>query len=330
MQKKMYSTPVVVLAIVGACLTLLMNCIFLGVTVVTSVTAAVESFRSENIYDAIEPYIEDGTIGGESGNEGGTKDDAEKDMEGVDPSTEALADIPTYTAEGTTVTYETETYQLTKKIGNSGAVLLNVKYPVISGIDEAKAAEINKALMDQAMVSADQYYLNVAERSKVEGDANGSIYIISEVNYQVTYLSNDFISVVYEDNYCPGNYSTQYMDMRSCNIDLNTGKSYELSEIVNADEDLADDFQDELDDKYQYNEVIEGISKEEYVAMLKGEKTDDGSFMGFYRTQDGLQLYVTFHYYGESTSVVGWLTAPYSLDDIKEYAKDSDLWTILQ
>lgn len=325
MRKKMYSTPVVVLTIIGACLTLIGNCVSVGVLVKKAATAIVSDYSLDDGYD-YEYYDEYGTDDSDVYG----SDLSEEDMEGVDPSTEALSEIPTYEAEGTTVTYQMESYQLQKKLGDNGMVLLDVQYPVILGTDDAQTDAINEMLKDQAMVSADNYYLNVAGQSNVKAGADGYIYIISEVTYQVTYLSNDFISVVFEDNYCAGDYDTHYIDMRTSNIDLTTGKSYELNQIVNADSDMAKDFQQRLDDKYQYNEVIYGIDTEEYTSMISGEKERDDSFMGFYRTEDGIQLYVTFHYFMDEGSSVGWFTAPYTFADMKSYQNDSDFWNIAQ
>lgn len=320
MRKKMYSTVVIVFAIIGVCLTVIGYGVTMGSAVKKAMSSVLTEFESET--DVFEEY--------EDGEHLPEHEYTEKDLEGVDPATEALADIPTYEAEGTTVSYVADGYQLRKQMNKNGVVLLDVKYPVLSGLSEEHADTINNIIKDQAMVSADNYYLNVEGRSKLTPGSDGVTYIISEVSYQVTYLSDDFISVVFEDCYCAGDYSMQYIDMRSCNINLKTGESYELSQIVNANEKLAEDFQEKLDDKYQYNDVIYGIDTEEYESMLSGEKEQDDSFMGYYRTEDGIQMYVSFHYFTQESSLVGWLTAPYSLEDLKPYQADSEFWNNAQ
>ncbi|MDD3403426.1 MAG: hypothetical protein PHQ72_08735 [Hespellia sp.] len=322
-KKNMYSTPVIVLAIIGACFAVIGNIAAIGSSVyrIVAVSREVSLYGDDHGTDA---WYDDY----DSYEDGDAEEYTEEDLKGVDPSTEALTGIESYEEEGTTVTVKSDSYSLYREAGDGGEIYFDVQYPVISGTDETLTETINQKIQGVAMVSADKYYLDVQGRSQIKAGEYGT-YIVSEVTYNITYLSNDFISVVFEDNYCKGDYNMHYIDMRSCNIDLKTGTVYDLGQTVSDQNDLAEDFQEELDDKYQTNEVIYGIDTAEYADMITGEPGPDDSFMGFYRTKDGVELFVTFHYITDDGYSVGWLTAPYSMDHIKDYQNDSTFWTIL-
>lgn len=325
-KKKMYSTPVIVLAIIGAIITMIINCVSIG-SFMKDTMRGIVGFSSDSVYDDFTDGYDDYS---DDFGDGYTDDYSEEDLEGVDPSTEALSEIEAYEADGVTVTYETKKYSLGKNVSDGGVIYFNIQYPALSGVEGADLEAINAALEDQAMVSADKYYLDPQGKANLEPGASGT-YVVSEVTYNVVYLTDDFISVVYEDRYCKGDESAQYIDMRACNIDLKTGTTYDLSQIVKGSDELSEDFQEALDDKYQTNEVIYGIPVEDYTEMLSGEETVDGSYMGFYRTEDGIEMFVTFHYYTEDGyGSVGWFTAPFTMDDMEDYKNDSDYWKIAQ
>lgn len=324
MKQKMYSKVIVVIAIVGASLIVLISC--------TSVFRSIDSFMNmavswleysdasgfEYHYDNTEPYEDSG------GNS--SEEYSEQDLEGVDASNERITDISSYTEDGTAITVEKENYTLKKRInGNSGIVYFDLKYPELSGIDAAYAENVNKVLKDMAYTTADSVYLNVGADKSLDG--NGT-YLVSEVTYNITYLSDDWISVVYEDNYCMGDPDMKYIDLRVCNINLKDGKSYELKDIIKGNSELAEDYQFSLDDRYQTNDVIYGIPVADYEKMLEGGTTEDGSCMGFFRTKDGLELFVSFDFYYEDNTgyVNGWFRVPYEVEDVKKYKSDSAFW----
>lgn len=129
--------------------------------------------------------------------------------------------------------------------------VLTVEYPVLTGTNEEPieyADQINAQLYDMAMDRVNYWHLTPNDEVKALQEEY-SIFC-SDVECDVTYHSQYLMSVSYKEIYAPISpvwymYSTQ----RAMNVDLLTGESYALRDVLRTDEDFVTLWVDKFNEK---------------------------------------------------------------------------------
>lgn len=115
--------------------------------------------------------------------------------------------------------------------------VITVEYPVLSGIGEEQADALNQIFYDTAMDKVNYWHLFPDDEVK-ELQEEYSIYS-SDVRCDVTFHSQYLVSVAFQETYAP--ISPVYYvhkTRRSANVNLMTGETYELSDIIQINDDF--------------------------------------------------------------------------------------------
>ena len=147
---------------------------------------------SDDIYDNDENN-------GNSGSDSQNKTD-ESSVSGVDK-------IEAYKADNLSYKVKNETYSFRDSEKTSTIIDFNVAYPQISGLKGKNADKINKTIKNCAMSTVDEIYTHPDEKIKQKVIEANTPALISYVKCKVTYATNEFISVVFEDTSARGEYS---------------------------------------------------------------------------------------------------------------------------
>lgn len=139
--------------------------------------------------------------------------------------------------------------------------VLTVEYPRLEGLDEEVQTQINQLLYDTAMDRVAYWHLEPSDEVKAFQEEFFSIFA-SDVNCDVTYHSQYLLSADYHEYYSAGNpvWMTNGTE-RALTLDLLTGESYELDDILEINSDFIrlwdKSLSDELDEEYADDEDIE-------------------------------------------------------------------------
>lgn len=141
--------------------------------------------------------------------------------------------------------------------------VLTVEYPILTGTEEEpieQVEQINAKLYDTAMDRVNYWHLQPdAEVQKLQ--ETYSIFS-SDVECDVTYHSQYLMSVSYKEIYAPINPVWYvYMTQRALTVDLLTGESYALKDVLRLNEDFVllwvDKFNEKLGKKMVASEDVD-------------------------------------------------------------------------
>ncbi len=232
-----------------------------------------------------------------------------------------------------------------------------IKYPKVKG-DLENADKINEAIRAVAMDTVDYYYNNPSKdavrqvKRMVEGD-NGNFgvsegadaLLTSTVEYAVTYNDDNLLSVCFSDDYCVGNYYGEFLELRTINVNLQTGEVYELDDVLTVNESIASSFVDNLVQMSGEDENKDGkITDDECFAITlvgrdalveglqgKGELAGPRLYRCLFIDANGKpNLGVTYWLSKEDVGFSrGWWDVTITDEQVKEAKKDSELWGLL-
>lgn len=277
-----------------------------------------EEYEYEDEFDF---FQEEPDFGTENPNDGG-----------IDASTESLDSYTYYTAENLTYTVTEENYTNMESGSYLSVREFDVDYPKINGLHRDVEAKINQVLKDCAMSTTDLYFLNPTQDIKEYLVETGDTCVASEVNYRITYMDENIISVIFEDHYFLGNIYLEFLDLRTRVINLKDGTVYDLGDVVDTNSMFAADYHRRLEEKYKDEEVIKGLTDETFQRTLSGEIVDNRYYSNFFLTTEGLEVGLTYHYQSEDGNVItrGWITAPYTRAEFAESKIDSSFWDVVK
>ena len=256
---------------------------------------------------------------------------AEQQIEDEETSNTGIESINAFTAEELpyTITEEAYTYSSGAAKGEY-PIEFDVKYPQIQSTELLNVDRINGILKDCAMISANTLYLEPGQEIKESMLKEKEPFIGSNVTYKVTYASKDFISVVFSDNYYVGNLNKGYTDLRTRNIRLSDGKIFETSEIIDLSTDFMHLWMDKMSKEAPDSMIMEKLYISDFRKILSGQILDNNYYDNLFFDADGLQIGLTFHYSDEAGNISrGWITAPFSMEEIMPYKLDSELWNLV-
>lgn len=259
-------------------------------------------------------------------------DDDYYDYGSDDYEVNGIDTVDEYIADGLSFTADYEEFYLDEDL-DEGMTFFYILYPVLEGMaDTAIQESINAELEKCAMQSRDFMYPVLPDDMK--GTASDDYYWReSMVDYKITYMDENLLSVVFEDSYYLGSIYAEYCDLRTITFDLKTGKIINLSDVINISEDYIKDLRQRLieespDTDALYDEVV--LSDENIKKILEGERVDGRYTSNFFFKQDGCEVGITYHYRSADDNIIarGYVTAPYSFLEISPFAAQNDLWKI--
>lgn len=209
--------------------------------------------------------------------------------------------------------------QYTDKSSGKYQMEFDVKYPQLKGTGSVKENEINQALKECAMSTVNALYLQPSESVKEAMLQLEKPVLASNVTYKVTYASNDYISIVFEDQYIAGDSQKKYVDLRARTIKVSDGKIYEVKDIVDLSDDFMAEWRKRMLKENPFSKALGQIKVSEYRKILQGQTLGGKYHEVFFVDKNGLQIGVTYHFSNDTLMENGWTTAPFKLEEIKTY-----------
>lgn len=212
--------------------------------------------------------------------------------------------------------------------------VLTVEYPQIEGIDEEIQEQFNTLMYDTAMDRVNYWHLNPSGDVKAFQEEVFSIFC-SDVNCEVAYHSQYLLSLDYLEWYSAGNpvWCTNGTE-RALTLDLVTGQSYELADILELNIDFV-----RLWDKSLSDRLGEEYGDEETMELLlawftqSDEEINQDYFCRpfFYVTEEkdlmiGVSLDPVLEYAYTYKPVRRNFYAQLSEEELAPFKKESDFW----
>ncbi len=263
----------------------------------------------QNIEQYLKPYMNPGDEDNSDTDEGS----------GEDSGIEA---IPEYMQKDLSYEISEEKFSENNK-DDKYIVSLSVGYPTLSGLKKNEE-EINKKIKDFALETEKQIYEkgNIKDRERII--KLDQVYVFDQVDYKVSYATDEFISIVFNDAYIFGEATDQWVKVRTLNIDLTTGEVYKLQDVFNIEDDgFIETWEKSLKDEAgeTLGKILPDLGKDNDIKVLSGE--DENYPNAFFVDKDGVEI--GFSILGEGGKG-GWVTAPIDKDEIIKYKTSSDFW----
>lgn len=115
--------------------------------------------------------------------------------------------------------------------------VITVEYPVLSGISEEQADAVNQIFYDTAMDKVNYWHLFPDDEVK---ELQEEYYLYcSDVRCSIAFHSQYLVSMIFYESYAPI-YPIYYAHktQRSANVNLITGEAYEVSDVIQIDDDF--------------------------------------------------------------------------------------------
>lgn len=245
-------------------------------------------------------------------------------------SEDELADIEVYEAP---VSYAVRTENYEEKSEETKlSVDFDIEYPQVEGLPSGKDQEVNQILRDAAMSSADLFYLQPAEEVQEFFNSQENLYLASEVDYKVTYIDENLLSVVFTDHYFLGSMYLEYSDLRARIINLETAEQYEIEDLMVSSPELIRRWRmgilDQNPDSYPGKELEDHV----YERMLTGEIVDGRYFANLFLDKNGVWIGFTYAFQSDDGQRIerGWTTVPFAWKEFAPYESDHKMWDILK
>lgn len=115
--------------------------------------------------------------------------------------------------------------------------VITVEYPVLSGIGREQEEAVNQVFYDTAMEKVNYWHLFPDDEVK-ELQKTYEIYC-SDVRCSIAFHSQYLVSMIFYESYAPV-YPIYYAHKtrRSANVNLMTGEAYEVSDVIQIDDDF--------------------------------------------------------------------------------------------
>lgn len=254
--------------------------------------------------------------------------------DGEEDSLSGMEMIPEYEEKGLPFEIIEESYLDTPDDKKTTYVDFEIFYPQIKELsDEALQKQINEELKNCAMETVDRIYENPTPeiRERVLGEEYP--VIADYVKYKVTYLTEDYLCVVFEDYSYEGSEDAYYVGLRAKSVNLKDGSVYEVKDIVDLKDAFVEDWLERMKSESGSEDILSELNTKELTKALSGEDTKNGVYLPvFFADKDGLEIGFSFHYESEDESDLGyaWVTAPFDEDEIREYQTENPFWDLLK
>ena len=226
-----------------------------------------------------------------------------------------------YIGSDITYTVEENNYYLFEEIGTI-FLYFDVNFPVVTGLEGGIEVEINQTLRDVAMETVNDIYLNPSE-DMIESTLNmQDPYFSSFVTYTITYMDEHFMSVVFEDMYSLGDYAF-YWELRTVNINLTSGVVYSIDDVITMDDAFIEIWLERMRQQAPHTVILDEIPSSEFLNILEGN--NDAFREALMVTGNGIEIGFSYR----QGNAVGWVMAPFTIDEIILYQSDSEFWELI-
>lgn len=249
-------------------------------------------------------------------------DGYEEEPTGIDAIPEDIAGNLSYEIEDDAYIFSDEEKQ-------SMIVEFHVNYPKISGLaDSGTEEKVNKILRSRAMETVKRIYDDPGPEIKERVLGEDYPVLISYVEYKVSFASEDLISVVYSDLSYEGGQSYAAQHLRTCNISLKDGKAYEVKDIVNLSGGFVDQWIEVMREETGNDAFLSELDRDIMKEALEGDSQEGVYMANFFLDADGIEIGFDLNYEEGDSNDLGyvWVTAPFTFDEIREYATASEFW----
>ncbi len=211
--------------------------------------------------------------------------------------------------------------------------VITVEYPLLEGIDEAVQKQLNQLMYDTALDRVNYWHLKPSGEIKAFQEENFSVFA-SDVNCEVTYHSQYLLSVDYREYYTGNPLWLTNGTKRALTVDLLTGESYELDEILEINHDLIKlwdkSFSDERDIERGKEEEIELLLS----WFLQTDEEMNAEYFCrpfFYITEEkefviGISLDPVLEKLYTDEPVNRSFYTKLNMDELEEFKKESEFW----
>lgn len=329
--QKKQRTGLIIGGIIAATLLITTLCIFLGLGVIRKAISTYEQ-KTQESYDT--PYddgnnkdnYDDDTYDWYDGGEGngGMYEDGKEELSGLEA-------VPVYKDEKLPYEVEDQAYTYSDTEKKSVVIDFQVKYPQLKGLEGEIEQKINDELKSCAMDTVDKIYTNPDDTVKEEVLGADAPALISYVDYKVSYMGKDFISVIYQDYSYKGDGEVYYVNLRTKNINLKDGTVYEVKDIVDINDRFTSEWLSIMRDEASNDLFLSELEAEEMQKALKGDSLGGVYAANFFVHKDGIEIGFDFNYSAEDTHNLGfaWVTAPFDFNAIREYKTKSEFWGLI-
>lgn len=210
----------------------------------------------------------------------------------------------------------------------------NVAYPQLVFEDGRDAGLINDSIRDCAMFMVDKMYLHPTEavQEMFEGPEYKKDMRVSEVFYQITYMDENTISIVFQDAYFMGNIFTESYEMRSITLDVNTGHVYSGKELFENRKQLATEVHDRIQNRYLdsescYNSFEGDMDETLFLRLLEEEGLLEGRYRGvMFLAKDGIYFGISFRSNYDGLIWRGYEVTCFTKEELSGYYSESAFW----
>lgn len=243
-------------------------------------------------------------------------DDINADIaEGIDWNTE-VDDSEVYYADDLDYSIRFTSFEYVEDPHN-----YHIYYPQIVYNNKRDASKANKTIRDKACIILDKMYPKFTYDSDLEMGRNECT-----VTYEITYMDNDYISILFYDDYFVGSTFAEYHDMYSCTIDLKTQEKFTICDVFDGSDDLASivfdnivSNNDNLAEAPEFNVEIPQTLVKEGVA--------NGRYnLGFVFLNGKIGSNFTYHYGDGNLILRGAMLLKLDYSDCERYMLDKSKW----
>lgn len=242
-----------------------------------------------------------------------------------------IASIQSYHEDNLPYTIKEEVYTLYSD-GTDGKyrMAFEVHYPQLEGVESKQLAEINQKLKECAMSTVEVLYLNPSQDTKEAMLKQENPVLASMVTYNVTYATEDFISVVFNDYYFAGSEANSYVDLRTRNMSLKDGMEYQIKDIITLSDDFMRQWKTRMKNEAPQVSVIQDMRTSDLYQILNGKVLGGNYYNAFFVDAEGIEIGMTYHHTTDEGESAGWITAPFTFAEIKEFASESEFWKMIK
>lgn len=246
----------------------------------------------------------------------------------TEPETETeagLAAVEPYIEEDLPYTITSDQYN-DISINEQYQINFTINFPVIEAEGMENLDRVNERLKACAMETVDQMYTNPNQEMKEKLLGYSKCYLVSYTEYKATYMTEDLLSVAFEDYYVYGSTHT-LIQLRTKTINMKTGEIYELKDIINLDEKFMEDWHERILEETDGNKFFEETSLEDLREILENGSDEIEFTQAYLVTANNVEPGMSYHYIDkEGNAETGWATAPFTVKELSKYKTNSDFW----
>lgn len=216
-------------------------------------------------------------------------------------------------------------------------------YPKLVSLNGKDVSAINAGIRRRALCNAEYMLINRTEDFEQwlqTDDGYSTEWVRDQVNYVITYLDENTISVVFQYYVFEGSIYAEYLEMQSYVADINTGKRYMTTELLTNLEDgivaeaVHEDiisFYEEKEKEFQIWAFNEIMTAELINETLQSDDFVEGRyFSNVFLTPDGVGIGFVYRMNkkvdGYSQILRGWKNVILPREQVKDYLTDAVVW----